>query len=1125
MLPALSVLLFALAAQTSAAPMALELRWELVEDVFAGRGPGLSRVAFTLTNGDSKPLPAGAWAVYFSALHEPQAGSVGGGFAIEQVIGDLHRLVPGDGFAGLPPGASVRIEYLTWLLVNRSFAPKGPYVVFDDAKDVGYPLEYVALPFDRSPRDDGRGPRLVTPPDQFALDAVVRDIPEGELPPVFPTPVEVTRGTGELHLAAMPGIEAPETLSREAAFAEELLRPFFGRSRAGGGPPVRLETGAVPGQASPEAYELVVDPAAGIRIVGVSPAGVFYGLQSLRTLLPPELPDGGLVLPAIRVVDAPRFSYRGFMLDVARNFQPKEAVLRTLDLLARYKLNVFHFHLTEDEGWRLEIPSLPELTTVGARRGHTLDSSRFLPPAYGSGPEVDRPWGSGFYSRADYVEILRYAAARHIEVIPELEMPGHARAAIKAMEARSRDREKAGDAEGARQYLLSDPDDRSVYTSAQGYHDNVMNPALESTYAFIERVVSDLVEIHREAGVPLRNLHVGGDEVPAGVWEGSPVVQAYLEEHGLASVDELWFVFYARVARILKAHGLTPSGWEEIAVRKTRVEGHGTLIPNPDLAGRGWRAYVWNNVPGGGAEDLAYRLANGGFEVVLCPASNLYFDFAWNPNPEERGLDWGGYVDLRKPFQFVPFDYYRNVRLDERGRPLDPSVFVGKDRLTDYGKAHVVGIQGNLWSETLGAEGRLEYQMLPKLLGLAERAWAPVPEWVLETDPSRSEGLYVEDWSRFVNVLGKRELRRLDHEVPGIGYRIPTPGLRVEGGVVLSSVELPGFTLRCTTDGGEPTARSPEVRGPIPLRGTIRVAAFDTTGRKGHTASLTEPPRGPYFGEPPPDREPRVLAPGFISKPGRMERTIAFSPDGTEAFFVVTTPDYRPTLLHTRQEGGRWTTPEVASFAREGNNTEPAFSADGTRLYFASNRPPGAPPYQADLWVVERHARGWGEPRRLPPPISSPQSDYHPTVSASGTLCFASTRSGNPDLFCARWEHDHFAAPEAIAALNTEHQEWDPFLAPDESYLIFKSDRPGGLGGLDGYIAFRSLAGGWGPARLIPPPVSTSGGDDVGDISPDGRFLLFSRREGQEMDIYWVDSKVALELEGEPHHDPAGQGP
>jgi hexosaminidase len=529
------------------------------------------------------------------------------------------------------------------------------------------------------------------------------------------------------------------------------------------------------------------------------------------------------------------------MLDVARNFHPKAVVLRTLDLLARYKLNVFHFHLTEDEAWRLEIPGLPELTAVGARRGHTLDSSRFLPPAYGSGPQVDRPWGSGFYTRADYIEILRYAAARHIEVIPELEMPGHARAAIKAMEARLRERDRAGDPEGGRQYLLSDPEDRSEYTSAQGYHDNVMNPALESTYAFIEHLVAELAAIHREAGVPLRNLHMGGDEVPNGVWERSPAVRAYMEEHGLSSVDDLWFIFYGRVEQILKKHGILLSGWEEIAVRKTRRDGRPTIIPNPAFAERGWRAYVWNNVPGRGAEDLAYRLANGGFKVVLCPVSNLYFDLAWNQNPEEPGLDWGGHVDLRKPFQFVPFDYYRNVRLGRRGNPLDPSIFVGKDRLTDYGQANIVGIQGNLWSETLGAEGRLDYNLLPKLFGLAERAWAPDPAWASERDPGRSEALYREAWSRFVGVLGRRELPRLDREMPGIEYRIPTPGLKAEAGLVHCSLEMPGFTLRYTTDGSEPTLGSPEVRGPIPFRGTISVAAFNAPGRKGHTARLRAP--------------------------------------------------------------------------------------------------------------------------------------------------------------------------------------------------------------------------------------------------------------------------------------------
>jgi hexosaminidase len=841
---ALAVLLPALAASPVTAQTSLELRWELKDDVFRGADdPGASRVAFTLTNRDAKPLPRRGWAIYFSALHEPVAGSVRGGVAIDNVTGDLQRMVPAADFPGLAPGQSVELEYLTSLLTNGSFAPVGPYLVFDDAPGKGHPLSFVAVPFERPPQL-GRPPRVVTPQAQFDLDAATRDIPVEALPPVFPTPVSLEKREGRLSLAVPPAITAAPELSAEAAIAAEYLRPHFPRSAAKAGPAastLRLETGKVDGQDSPEAYELVVDPAAGIRIRGNSPAGVFYGLQSLRGLLPAAVTGRGVSLPALRIVDAPRFGYRGFFLDVARNFQPKSAVLRVLDLMARYKLNAFHFHLTDDEGWRVEIPSLPELTSVGARRGHTLDSSLFLPPAWGSGPDVDRPYGSGFFSRADYAEILRYAAARHIEVIPELEMPGHARAAIKAMEARFRSLQAKGDAEGAGRFRLSDPEDRSTYTSAQLYHDNVMNPALPSTYAFVERVVQDLVALHREAGVPLRNLHLGGDEVPGGVWERSPAAAAFLKENGLGSVDDLWYVFYGRVAEILKPHGIPLSGWEEIGLRKTRLDGRAKMIPNPDFAVRGWRAYVWNNLPGSGAEDLAYRLANGGYPVVLCPVTNLYFDLAWNQNPEEAGLDWGGYVDLKKPFEFVPFDYYRNVRFDHRGNPVDRAVFVGKDRLTDYGRSRVLGIQGNLWSETLNAEGRLDTKLVPKLFGLAERAWAPDPDWAREKDEAKSEALFREAWSTFVNVLGKVELPRLDREVPPWSYRIPKPGLSVVDGQVRCSLAVPGFALRYTTDGSEPTAKSPEVRGAVPLARDVRVAAFDTGGRKGHTARLTTP--------------------------------------------------------------------------------------------------------------------------------------------------------------------------------------------------------------------------------------------------------------------------------------------
>jgi hexosaminidase len=316
------------------------------------------------------------------------------------------------------------------------------------------------------------------------------------------------------------------------------------------------------------------------------------------------------------------------------------------------------------------------------------------------------------------------------------------------------------------------------------------------------------------------------------------VAQAYLKANGLSSVDDLWFVFYGRVEQILKRHGIPLSGWEEIGVRKTRLDGKPKLIPNPGFAGRGWRTYVWNNVPGWGAEDLAYRLANGGYQVVLAPVSNLYLDMAYNKNPEEPGLFWGGFVDVDKPFDFIPFDYYRNTREDARGNPLPEGLFVGKDRLTEYGREHIIGLEACLWSETSREDGRLEYMLMPKLLGFAERAWAPDPDWARESDLTRSSVLYQEAWSRFVNTLGKRELPRLDLEGLKLNYRIPTPGLKVVDGAVLCNLQLPGFTLRYTTDGTEPTAKSPAVQGPIAARGVIRVAAFDGRGRKGATAAL-----------------------------------------------------------------------------------------------------------------------------------------------------------------------------------------------------------------------------------------------------------------------------------------------
>ena len=241
------------------------------------------------------------------------------------------------------------------------------------------------------------------------------------------------------------------------------------------------------------------------------------------------------------------------MLDVGRNFQPKKEILKLLDLMALYKLNVFHFHLTEDEGWRLEIPSLPELTTVGSQRGHTLDSKHFLPASHGSGPDTGKIAGSGFYNQADFIEILRYANERHILVLPEIETPGHARAAIKSMNARYERLMKEGKKEEAEYYLLYDPNDQSKYSTNQYWNDNIMDPSLPSTYHFIETVINDIVAIYKEAGVPLKSIHFGGDEVPEHVWEKSPAYLTLKASHPeIKSTGDLWYYFYGKVNQMVK---------------------------------------------------------------------------------------------------------------------------------------------------------------------------------------------------------------------------------------------------------------------------------------------------------------------------------------------------------------------------------------------------------------------------------------------------------------------------------------------------------------------------------------------------------------------------------------------
>ena len=841
----LSVLLVCLSlfisyAQTPSAPGAtgadntkpLTLTLKLADNNYQGKAR--SRSALTLTS--NVALPATGWKLYFN---DGDPVTFDAGLArVMPVNGDLFYLSPGPAFKSVPPGGSATVEFLSGKIRSATDYAAGFYLVFDNKPTQAFPISLTIDPAGQFSQSDRRVTERI-----FEQNALIQPVPDDKLLKILPTPVSY-RETGQpFQLDNQITIVADGEFGPEAGLLANHLAPVIGKKPAvqpqAAGRTVSLRKNPA---LAPEGYELLVDQN-GVRITASTRVGMFYGIQSLYMLLPSATPLGkpGLVnLPGLVINDAPRFPYRALMLDVARNFQPKSEVLKVLELMGLYKLNALHLHFSDDEGWRIQMPSLPELTTVGSKRAYAPDESANIIPAYGSGPTGDNPAGTGFYSKSDFVDILRYAHERHIEVIPEIESPGHARAALRAMDARYHRLMKAGNRAEAERYLLHDLGDKSVYESVQGFTDNVIDVALPSTYAFMERVVDDLRSMYKEAGAPLNTIHVGGDEVPAGVWTKSPAVERLAaKDPSAASTNGLWVYYFGKLNQLLTSRGLFLSGWEEAGLRKVAQNGKSVWVPNDAYADQKFRVNVWLNSPGSGSEDLAYRMANAGYKVILTAVTHLYLDMAYNPSSGEPGQYWGGYVDIDKPFYFIPYNYLRNIKDDRTGQRLDPSVIKGRVPLTERGKANIVGIEAPLWAETNKTPAELEYKLLPKLLSVAERAWAKDPAWATETDQTKSDALYSQAWSAFITTVGKRELPRLDGFAGGFQYRIPTAGAKVVGGKLAANVQFPGLTIRYTTDGTEPTPASPVYTEPIAANGTVKLKVFNTLNRTGRTVTIT----------------------------------------------------------------------------------------------------------------------------------------------------------------------------------------------------------------------------------------------------------------------------------------------
>jgi hexosaminidase len=387
--------------------------------------------------------------------------------------------------------------------------------------------------------------------------------------------------------------------------------------------------------------------------------------------------------------------------------------------------------------------------------------------------------------------------------------------------------------------LLQDPADKSQYESVQLWRDNVVDVGRENTYQFMQVVVDELRKIYKRAGVPLKCVHLGGDEVPKGAWGKSPACERIAIDSNakVSRTNQLELHFLNRACDLLQRESIQPACWEDcllLDVDRDPVAGdHLRALGKPTPT-----AYVWNNVWGWGREDAAYRLANAGFDVVLCNATHLYFDLACEKDPLDPGYYWANFVGMRAPFEFIPLDVFKNAAYTNMGQPIDEKTLANRARLTANGAGHILGIQGQLWGENLRDANSLEYMAFPRVIALAERAWARSPGWAQIPDSSARNAQIERDWNQFANRLGQRELPRLDYLAGGVRYRLPPPGVIVRDGTIRANVAFPGLGIRYSDDGSEPSDNAIPYQKPIPASANLKLRTFDTRGRGSRTTKI-----------------------------------------------------------------------------------------------------------------------------------------------------------------------------------------------------------------------------------------------------------------------------------------------
>ena len=671
---------------------------------------------------------------------------------------------------------------------------------------------------------------IPTANDRFNYNVSNKLLDKSQLDLIIPTPNKIDFFEGQMDLKTKYSINIDESLNLNFDFAKSLMSGVAKIVSNNEEADIKI---SFIENLTKESYELNIDNNS-ISIFASDRAGALYGLQSLKQIfLVAKLEE--TAIRNLKITDSPKFSYRGMLLDISRNFYGPKKIKQILDYLSFFKINHLDFRLTDDEGWRLEIPGLEELTEVGSKRGYTKDESDNLIPIYGSGPDSNSSPGSGYLSKSEFMDILKYANERNITIIPQISYPSHIRSAIISMNARYQKYMKLGDKGEAEKYLLIDPNDESEYYSAQGFDDNIVCICRESAFNFYEKVIDEVYLMYKEAGVEMKKFGVGADEIPYGAWRKSPLCDKFMEEKSITGdYDALYQYQQRRIYDKLSSYGLTMTGWDDILLRLTEKNQSETQIKDffkdDDIL-----LFVWNNSWGGGRQDMIYKYANLGYKTIMSNSSAFYFDMVDDKDFDNIGLSWSGYADYKDIWTVDVFDIF-NDSYGVKKNNISTDYINKSEKIDPKNRDNIIGIQSQIWGETIVDEDVLDYMFMPNIIIFSQKAWSHDDSWMSISDKEIKNQTLEIEWNKFTNNLGQRVLPIVDEIFGGLSYDLPKPGGIIVNDSLYANTVFPGLDIKYTLDGTVPDSNSENYTTPVKIKtdDVVHLRLFDKKGRGGN---------------------------------------------------------------------------------------------------------------------------------------------------------------------------------------------------------------------------------------------------------------------------------------------------